>query len=847
MTEQSTKRKTPPKAIFKPSSIKKQKTDDQRMPSPREVEQQLRDKYAAKENQEVNLIMMSAGDNHKLHIGYTNKDRAQFFKDYIKVLQQGSRLTAKEQLAATRDDKRIKLMVDLDFNFDDPVPEMPELLKTIQDVVATTYSETYNVDDVILERRSPFKWHIIFPNVIDNAHKFKDLSESLISATIDKFGHACDWGKIFDPSVYNNNGLRLPYSYKNKNNDNVRRDEDGKALDPEYYEICSTDDLNVTIGKNRITVEDMLRRSILPTVEELERCPIAMEKAPPKKKEESTKESTDDQPKNKELSPLNKLLKLDNECPWEVVQTGESYQLIPHIRQCLVDPTHTHSGKSHSCMYINKRSVVLNCFSCGERKLPKELAASIIRVFNTTINPLTKDKKRDDYQKLRDDLIEFAHEHMYRRGNDGSVWKPIDNCTYAYERYMEPKPYLNEIFLDSEILSDKPKTIDYLIKYMEDINHSKFPFIKTSRHHLGFRNGVLNIVTCEFTPKDEVEETMCVRKYFDRDLDMNDTETPVFDSLLKFQFPEDGEGGQHEGVYDFKLMSFGRLFFEVGELDNWQFMLYLEGEPGTGRSTLMWILEKFFNEIGTISAKYEGTFGLYSLYDKEVVIIDDLPRDFEKVFPQTDFQSMVSGGQVNIRGIRKNNFSAKWKNQMLMAGNWSLGYLDKGQITRRVLNALWENMVTKVDPTLRDRIYKDELGKLMLKCLRLYKSYRERFGSKGVWDFAPQYFKDTQHVMRTERNPFYRFLCESGKVYFEEGKQVTMMELKRAFDLYMDKTCINKLDKQTLHQVNPKWVCFQPKRCKHCLSPHVKGCCDLYNRNARTTGAEVVLNMVLVK
>ncbi|KAJ3281756.1 hypothetical protein HK104_011287 [Borealophlyctis nickersoniae] len=136
-------------------------------------------------------------------------------------------------------------------------------------------------------------------------------------------------------------------------------------------------------------------------------------------------------------------------------------------------------------------------------------------------------------------LLMEAVENNYKRDGDGNVWKPVDGLTYAYELFEDPKTFLNRIFLDDDLFHAGHDNLDKFIKYMRDFDHSCFPFIKKDRHYLGFNNGILNIVTCKFIPKEEVPDGLCVRKYFAYNLDTGRTDTPLFESIIRYLYPDE--------------------------------------------------------------------------------------------------------------------------------------------------------------------------------------------------------------------------------------------------------------------------------------------------------------------
>ena len=74
----------------------------------------------------------------------------------------------------------------------------------------------------------------------------------------------------------------------------------------------------------------------------------------------------------------------------------------------------------------------------------------------------------------------------------------------------------------------------------------------------------------------------------------------------------------------------GRLFFNLGELDNWQVALFLEGVAGSGKSTITKLVKKFYEtcDVGVLSNNIEKTFGLSSLKDKLLFLAPEIKNDF---------------------------------------------------------------------------------------------------------------------------------------------------------------------------------------------------------------------------
>jgi hypothetical protein len=51
-------------------------------------------------------------------------------------------------------------------------------------------------------------------------------------------------------------------------------------------------------------------------------------------------------------------------------------------------------------------------------------------------------------------------------------------------------------------------------------------------------------------------------------------DTPLLDSLVKYQFPSE--------TYPYILAFIWRLFYDVGEKDEWQIASMIKGDSGTG-------------------------------------------------------------------------------------------------------------------------------------------------------------------------------------------------------------------------------------------------------------------------
>lgn len=418
--------------------------------------------------------------------------------------------------------------------------------------------------------------------------------------------------------------------------------------------------------------------------------------------------SNDPSPKSKppivrpaDFEPINRLVAFPNDTQWSMTMVdGLSKKWTPDCSCCIIQPGVRHSTPGHCAIFQNATNMIKSCFSHGSQVVDKKEARKLEKLFNIVLNV-----KEDTslFEGLYNDMCDTAFQEGLRREKEtGVIFRPINGCSYAYERCYAPKDFLRKIFLEDRDFKSNVSNIDKLDKFLKEINDSRFLFIEYSSDHIGFKNGVLVLSTAQFIESHEFKESIVVRKYIPHDF-TGSMETPLMDKVLLYQFPPD--------VVEFIYMSIGRLF---GRRDNWGYMLYLMGEAGCGKSLLIEVVSQLFASIGSIASNFEDKFGMSYLYDKDLIVCDDLPKNIGKVFHQQLFQTCVTGGQVPIAVKGGDGFNVAWQPHFLWAGNYHIDYLDKGQISRRVATCLFEKMVEHAETDLFDRIVSSELGALLL-------------------------------------------------------------------------------------------------------------------------------------
>jgi phage/plasmid-associated DNA primase len=510
----------------------------------------------------------------------------------------------------------------------------------------------------------------------------------------------------------------------------------------------------------------------------------------------------------------NEIMKTPIDTEWEVSRTEKGTKAVPQCMVCLVDPEKQHSHPDHSALFINNdKTVIKSCYSCGSENLSKQDCKKVTNVFNVIMN-ISEDNSV--YQDLVETLLTCGENaKMKREYGTGVVYRQVKE--YAYERYLEPDEYLNEIFKGDKYFQSKVNNMDDLVKFMKQYDDDDFGFLKVDKDYIGFANGVYNKITCEFTEIPSCD--LIVGKYIDCDFGYT-METPLLDSVLDYQFDSD--------VRDFIYMCLGRMF---GIRDNLAFMLFLLGEPGTGKSVVLDVLSSCFDEVGSISSTFEEKFGLSFLYDKDIIICDDLPKQISKVLNQATFQTMVSGGNVNIAVKGGSAFNTKFKVPMIFSSNYFLEYLDKGQVSRRVVTARFEKMVMNPDTTLTERILSTETSAFIYKCTSYYKRLLDKNISKDVWGLCPEYFLEQQEEQKMESNPLFKFVKTC--LEYESGNVLLIENVKNEFKEWLG-VPVRNLDNGTFFQVDKRYVIEAVMICKKCDKEGGKGCCSEYSYKNRT-------------
>ena len=238
-----------------------------------------------------------------------------------------------------------------------------------------------------------------------------------------------------------------------------------------------------------------------------------------------------------------------------------------------------------------------------------------------------------------------------------------------------------------------------------------------------------------------------------------DIPTPALQAILDYQEFE-------PAVCEVAYVMIGRTLYEVGERDGWQVIPFFKGQAASGKSTIVLkVCAEFFDrcDVGILSNNIEKKFGLSAFHDKLLFVGPEVKRDL--ALEQAEFQSMVSGEdvQVNIKHVRAK--AVQWRVPGALAGNEVPNWCDNASsIVRRIVLFQFDRSVVQQDSQLGAKLHA-EMPSILQKCNRAYLDWARRFGGQNLWNHLPAYFKRQQDSLRQATNSLEAFLS-SGKLRF---------------------------------------------------------------------------------
>lgn len=217
----------------------------------------------------------------------------------------------------------------------------------------------------------------------------------------------------------------------------------------------------------------------------------------------------------------------------------------------------------------------------------------------------------------------------YERKEDGSIIEIDENRIIKFT---------NEVFGDNQISRNKCRNI---LKYVTK---------QISRNYnlIDFKNGILNTETREFrTNKKSINEIpkLYLPFNYSEDSEPGRIEELIEEILYTHEYPDNK---------DLWLRAVGHAFMATNRIGK---MVMVQGESGTGKSTLTTILKRIFSnsysEIKTQDIVKDERFTLYPLIGKAINIDDDISNGMLRGIGNLNTICTGNGLQVEVKGENK--------------------------------------------------------------------------------------------------------------------------------------------------------------------------------------------------
>ncbi|APC25751.1 Phage/plasmid primase, ATPase, superfamily III helicase [Only Syngen Nebraska virus 5] len=395
------------------------------------------------------------------------------------------------------------------------------------------------------------------------------------------------------------------------------------------------------------------------------------------------------------------------------------------------------------------------------------------------------------FQELLLFLLDSAMEKKYRKAGDW-LYEPIiidGRDMHSWRAVSEIKDFVysrlrKEVSWEQwKNATQNMKNVGSAVEYLTNCHDHQLPFLHKSRGVYSFYNGVYiapeDRFHCFETEKEPLSDSIVASKfvegYFDNTqyADWFDIPTPHLDSIMKYQ-----EWDQDVQRWLFALL--GRILYPVNQVDSWQVIPFFKGLAATGKSTIILkVIKNFFEtvDVGILSNNVERKFGISAFHDKYCVLAPEIKSDL--AIEQAEFQSMVSGEDVQVNVKHKKAFAEEWSVPMALAGNEVPGWADNGgSIQRRMVVFEFKKPVRNGDMKLGEKLDK-ELPFIIRKCNKAYLDLAGKHSDVNIWSVLPEYFINTREALARATNFIESFMA-SGDVILGENEICPFGDFKSA-------------------------------------------------------------------
>lgn len=162
-------------------------------------------------------------------------------------------------------------------------------------------------------------------------------------------------------------------------------------------------------------------------------------------------------------------------------------------------------------------------------------------------------------------------------------------------------------------------------------------------------------------------------------------------------------------------------------------------------------------DVGVLSNNIERKFGISAFWDKYIFLAPEVKSDLG--IEQAEFQSVVSGEDLQVNMKHKKAFAVTWTVPGALAGNEVPSWADNsGSMQRRVILFEFIRSVTNGDMKLGEKLIA-ELAAILAKCNKAYLEAVASYSHVNIWTVLPKYFRETRDQLAQSVNSVEAFLA----------------------------------------------------------------------------------------
>ena len=229
----------------------------------------------------------------------------------------------------------------------------------------------------------------------------------------------------------------------------------------------------------------------------------------------------------------------------------------------------------------------------------------------------------------------------------------------------------------------------------------------------------------------------------------------------------------------------------TGDSTKIQKFIVLYGGVGTGKSTILNIIEKLFQGYTSVfDAKALGSssnvFALEAFKNNPLVAIQH-DGDLSRIEDNTRLNSLVSHELMTVNEKFKSTYSNSFKAFLFMGTNKPVKITDgKSGLIRRLIDVTPTG--NKLSPTVYSKVTKDvnfELGAIAYHCMQVYLENPNYYGNyipknmMGASNDFYNFVEDSYRVFAKEDGTTLKAAWEMYKQYCDEAKVPTMAQLSK--------------------------------------------------------------------